>query len=89
MEDFKKDIDRNTIIVGDFNTVGELYRRAPCPPRMKINLPRHDLLGEERWLISQRRRAKSLFLHGLLLGSFFTGIEVKLINHCQAVRVKQ
>ena len=33
-------------------------------------LPRHDLLGEERWPISQRRRALILFLHGLLLGSF-------------------
>ena len=54
--------------------------------RMRISLPRHDLLGEEGWLISQRRRAKSLFLNGLLLGSFCTGIQVKLINHCQAVR---
>ena len=55
----------------------------------RISLPSHDLLGEERWPISQRRRAKSLLLNGLLLGSFCTGIQVKLINHCQAVRVKQ
>ena len=61
----------------------------PLPPQMRISLPRHDLLEEERWPISQRRRAKSLFLHGLLLGSFCTGIQIKLINHCQAVRVKQ
>ena len=46
---------------------------------MRISLPRHDLLGEERWLISERRRAKSLFLNGLLLGSICTGIQVKLI----------
>ena len=59
----------------------------PQPPRMRISLPRHELLGEERWLISQRRRAKSLFLNGLLLGSIFTEIQVKLINHCQAVRI--
>ena len=38
---------------------------------------------------SQRRRAKSLFLNGLLLGSMCTGIQVKLVNHCQAVRIKQ
>ena len=59
------------------------------PPQVRISLPRYDLLGEERWLISQRRRAKSLFLNGLLLGSICTGIEVKLINHCQAVMIKQ
>ena len=29
--------------------VGELYPTEPSwPPRMRINLPRHDLLGEER-----------------------------------------
>ena len=37
---------------------------------MRISLPRHDLPGEERWLIAQRRRTKSLFLNGLLLGLF-------------------
>ena len=40
----------------------------PSPPPAAMSVPRHDLLGEERWLISQRRRAKSLFLNGLLLG---------------------
>ena len=59
------------------------------PPWMRISLPRHDLLEEERLPISQRRRAKSLFLNGLLLGSVCTGIQVKLINHCQAVSVKR
>ena len=58
-------------------------------PQIRISLPRHELLGEERWPISQRRRAKSLFLNGLLLGSICSGIQVKLINHCQAVRIKQ
>ena len=38
------------------------------PPPMRISLPRQDLLGEERWPISPRRRALSLFLNGLLLG---------------------
>ena len=55
----------------------------PRPPQMKISLPRHDLPGEERWPISQRRRAKSLFLNGLLLGSICTGIQIKLVNHRQ------
>ena len=61
------------------------------PPRMRISLPRHDLLGEERYLISQRRRARSLFLNGLLLGLICIGIQdiyVKF-NHCQAVMIKQ
>ena len=62
---------------------------SPWPPRMRRSLSRHDLLGEERWPISQRRRTKSLFLNGLSLGSFCTRIQVKLINHCQAVRIKQ
>ena len=47
--------------------------QSPPPPihhGWRIRLPRHDLLGEERWLISQRRRAQSLSLQGLLLGSF-------------------
>ena len=40
----------------------------PQLPQMRISLPRHDLLGEERWPISQRRRAKSLFLNRLFIG---------------------
>ena len=68
---------------------GGSSRTSPELPQMRVSLPRHDLLGEERWLISQRRRAKSLFLNGLSLGSICTGIQVKLINHCQAVRIKQ
>ena len=52
---------------------GSFTRRAPRPLRMRISLPRHDLLGEDRWPISQRRRTKSLFLNGLLLGSICTG----------------
>ena len=53
---------------------------SPHLPWMRLRLPRHDLLGEERWPISQRRRALSLFFSGLLLGSICTGIQVKLIN---------
>ena len=66
---------------------GAFSSRAPQPSQMR-SLPRHDLLGEERWPFSQRR-ARSLFLDGLLLGSVCTGIQVKFINHCQAVRIKQ
>ena len=54
---------------------GALPAGLPRPPQMRISLPGHDLLGEERWPISQRRRAKSLFLNGFLLGSFCIGIQ--------------
>ena len=67
--------------------------RVPHPhpqlPQIRISLRRHDLLGEGRWLISPRRRAKSLFLNGLLLSAICPGIQVKVINHCQAVRIRQ
>ena len=69
--------------------VGELCLLSPPPTKVRISLPRHDLLGKERWQISQRRGARSLFLNGLLLGSVCTGIQVKLISHGQAVRIKQ
>ena len=38
--------------------VGSTHRAFPHsqPPWMRISLSRHDLLGEERWPISQRRR---------------------------------
>ena len=52
----------------------------PPPTWMRVSLPRPDLLGEERWLISQRRRARSLFLNVLLSGSICIGIQVKLIK---------
>ena len=58
---------------------GGSSRTSPELPKMRVSLPRHDLLAEERWPISQRRRAKSLFLHRLLLSSFYTGIQVKPI----------
>ena len=59
---------------------------------LRISPPRHDVLGEEKWLISQRRRARNEFLNGLLLGLICIGIQgiyVKLINHCQAEMIKQ
>ena len=76
-------------------SVVRIIRGAASPTRplwapwMRIPLPRHDLLGEGRWLISQRRRDKSLFLNGLLLSAICPGIQVKVINHCQAVRIRQ
>ena len=39
--------------------------RDALPPQIRISLSRQDLFGEERWPISQRRRARSLFLNGL------------------------
>ena len=57
-------------LVYERNIIGCLWwggappAESPCLPWMRISLPRHDLLGEERLLISQRRRARSLFLMG-------------------------
>ena len=71
---------------------GALPAGAPQPPRMKVSLPRHGLLGKEMWPISRRRRARNLFLNGLLMSLICIGIQgvhVKLINHCQAVMIKQ
>ena len=50
------------------------------------------LLGRRGGPFSQRRRARSLFLNGFLLGLICIGIQgiyIKLINHCQAVMIKQ
>ena len=55
---------------------GSFVHRALCPSQMKISLPRHDLLGEEKWQISQRRRTRKLFLNRLLLGLICIGIRV-------------
>ena len=45
--------------------------------------------GKVVYLSKGKGKGKSLLLNGLLLGSICTGIQVKLINHCQAVRIKQ
>ena len=57
--------------------------------QMRISLPRHDLLGEEKWLISQRRRTRKLFLNGLLLGLICIGIEGKYVKLSIIVRQKR
>ena len=73
--------------------MGELHpAELSQPPWIRINLPRHDLIGEERCPISHRRRASSLFLNELLSDLVCIGIQgvyVKLINHCQAVMIKE
>ena len=71
--------------------VDSTCRASPSAMDENESTKTRDLLGEERWPISQRRRALSLFLSGLLLGLIcigIPGIYVKL-NHCQAVRIKQ
>ena len=52
---------------------------------MRISLPRHDLVGEERWPISQRKRAWNLFLNGLLLGLICIGIQGVCVCVCVCV----
>ena len=71
--------------------VGELCPEEPhWLSQIRISLPKHDLPGKERWSVCQRRRALSLFLNGLLFGLICIGIQgLKLINHCQAVMIKQ
>ena len=46
-------------------------------------------LGREGGWSLKGEGAKSLFLNGLLLSAICTGIQVKVINHCQAVRIRQ
>ena len=69
--------------------VGELYPTEPSwPPRMRINLPRHDLLGEERLTsLSEEKGLETLLLGLVCIG--IQGIYVELINHCQAVMIKE
>ena len=59
-------------------------RDAP-PPQIRISLSRQDLFGEERWPISQRRRARSLFLNGLLLGLIYIGIQGVILKAHQSL----
>ena len=42
--------------------------RPPQLLRMKMSLPRHDLLGEERLLISQRRKGQEPFSQWAFIG---------------------
>ena len=67
--------------------VGELCpAELPPLPQMRISLPKHDLLGEERWPVSQRKRTLSLFLNGLLLGLIHIGIQGIHVNSSIIVR---
>ena len=45
--------------------------------------------GKVADLSKEKGQEPSPLLNGLLLGSICIGIQVKLINHCQAVRIKQ
>ena len=72
----------------------ELYPAEPSLLlQMRVNLPRHDLLGEKRLTnLSEEKGLKHLFLNELLLGLVCTGIQgvyIKLISHCQAVMIKE
>ena len=65
---------------------GALPAEFSGPPQMRIILPRHDLLEEERWPVSQRKRALSVFLNGLLLGLIHIGIQGIYVNSSIIVR---
>ena len=63
------------------------------PPRFRHGrrkrLPRHDLLGEERWPFLSKEKGPESLSPGACIRFIRTGIWIKLINHCQPVRVKQ
>ena len=50
------------------DVVGAPPTGSPWMPQMKISLPKHDLLGEERWLISQRRKGQEPFPQWAFIG---------------------
>ena len=47
---------------------GALLAEAPCPPQMRISLPRLDLLGEKRWPISQKEKDQEPFPQWAFIG---------------------
>ena len=63
------------------------------PPRFlhgqRKRLPRHDLLGEERWPLLSKGKGPEPLFPGAFIRFIGIGIQIKLINHCQPVRVKQ
>ena len=63
------------------------------PPRFRHGrrkrLPRHDLLGEERWPFLPKEKGPEPLSPGAFIRFIPIGIWIKLINHCQPVRVKQ
>ena len=63
------------------------------PPRYRHGrrkrLPRHDLLGEERWLFLSKEKGLDHFPPRAFIRFIRIGMQIKLINHCQSVRVKQ
>ena len=64
---------------------GTSARRTSQLSWMRINLPRHDLLGEERWPVSQRRKVLNIYVPAFLLTSAHTEIHsmhIKFINQC-------
>ena len=69
---------------------GALPARPPWPPRMRISLPRHDLLGEERWpgCFSQGEKGPEPLSPGAFIRFIRIGIQIKLINHYQAEMIK-
>ena len=63
--------------------------QPPVHHGWRISLPRHDLLGEERWLLLSKEKGPEPFPLWAFIRFISTGIQMKLTNHCQAVRVKQ
>ena len=74
-------------------SVGKCQGALTQPPRFRHGgrkrLPRHDLLGEERWPFLSGGEGPQPLSPGAFIRFIRIGIQIKLINHCQSVRVKQ
>ena len=59
---------------------------------MRISLPRHDVLGEERLASLSEEKGLKPLSHWAFIGFSCIGIQdlyVNLISHCQAVVIKE
>ena len=56
--------------------------QPPGLPQMKKRLPRHDLLGEERWPFLSKEKGPEPLSPGAFIMFIRIGIQIKLINHC-------
>ena len=65
------------------------FNAAPCPPRMKNKSTKtRSAWGREVADLS-KEKGPGLFPPWAFIRFIRTGIQIKLINHCQPVRVKQ
>ena len=76
-------IDYAIMLSGGFNAAPR-FRHG-----WRKRLPRHDLLEEERWPFLSKEKGLELFPSWAFIRFIRIGMQIKLINHCQPVRIKQ